>query len=98
MLLETHKFEFGDFLLDTKEFALFRKGKPVSVTPKAFQLLVTLVENHGSLVDKDKLMNAVWADSFVEEGNIAYWVRYLRKTLGDDPQDPQFIETIRKRG
>jgi DNA-binding winged helix-turn-helix (wHTH) protein/TolB-like protein len=98
MSLETHKFEFGDFLLDAKEFVLLRKGEPVSVTPKAFQLLVTLVENHGHLIEKDKLMSAVWEGSFVEEGNIAVWVRYLRKALGDDTQKPRFIETVPKRG
>ena len=98
MLLERRKFEFEDFLLDTREKILLHDGKPVSITPKAFQLLLVLVENHGHLVEKDELMNSVWADSFVEEANLAFTIRLLRKALNDDAQKPRFIETVPKRG
>jgi len=92
------KFEFGDFLLDAKEKVLLRGGKPLPVTPKALELLLVLVENHGHLVEKNELMKAVWADSFVEEGNLAFTIRLLRKALNDDAQKPRFIETVPKRG
>lgn len=98
MLLETNKFEFGDFLLDAKEKNLLRGGKPLQITPKAFQLLLVLIEKHGRLVEKDELMNAVWADSFVEEANLAFTVGLLRKALSDNAQEPRFIETVPKRG
>ena len=98
MLLEMQKFEFGDFLLDAKEKVLQRDGKPLPVTPKALELLLVLVENHGHLVEKNELMKAVWADSFVEEGNLAFTIRLLRKALDDDAQKPRFIETVPKRG
>ena len=98
MLLERQKFEFDDFLLDAKEKIILRGGKPLPITPKAFQLLLVLVENHGHLVEKDELMNAVWADSFVEEANLAFTIGLLRKVLDDDAQKPQFIETVPKRG
>ena len=75
-----------------------RGGKPVSITPKAFQLLLELVKNHGHLMAKDELMKTVWANSFVEEGNLAFTIRMLRKALGDTPQNPRFIETVTKRG
>lgn len=98
MSLETNDFEFGEFLLDTKEKVLFREGKPVPVTPKTFQLLSALVENHGRLVEKEELMKMVWADSFVEAGNLSFTMRLLRKALGDDTQNPRFIETVPRRG
>lgn len=91
-------FEFGEFLLDTKEKVLYREGKPVSITPKTFQLLAALVANHGRLVEKEELMRMVWADSFVEAGNLAFTMRLLRKALGDDTQNPRFIETVPRRG
>lgn len=98
MSLETNDFEFEGFLLDTKQKVLLRAGKPVSITPKTFQLLLTLVENHGRLVEKDELMKAVWADSFVEEGNLTFTIGLLRKALGDESRKPRFIETVPRRG
>jgi len=98
MLLETKSFAFGEFLLDIKENVLLRDGKPLSVTPKAFQLLSILVENHGLLVEKNDLISQVWPDSFVEEGNLTFTIGLLRKTLGDDSRKPRFIETIPRRG
>ena len=98
MSLNNQKFEFGDFLLDAKEKTLLRQGKPLAITPKAFQLLLVLVENHGHLIEKDELMKAVWRDSFVEEGNLSFTVTLLRKALDDDAQKPRFIETVPRRG
>src|SRR5437879_5221009 len=98
MSLKTEGFEFDEFLLDTKEKVLLRRGQPVPVTPKPFQLLLALVENHGHLVEKGDLLNMVWADSFVEEGNLSFTMGLLRKALGDDRQNPRFIETVSRRG
>jgi DNA-binding winged helix-turn-helix (wHTH) protein/tetratricopeptide (TPR) repeat protein len=98
MSLEVQKLGFDDFLLDAKEKVLRRDGKPLPITPKAFELLLVLVENHGHLVEKDELMRAVWKDSFVEEGNLAFTVGLLRKALEDNAQKPRLIETVPKRG
>ena len=98
MWLKRNGFEFGNFLLDKNERVLFENGKPVSITPKTFQLLLVLIENHGRIVEKDELMKTVWADSFVEEGNLTYTMRLLRKALADDSQNPRFIETVPRRG
>ncbi len=96
--METKRFEFGEFTLDAREKVLCRNGKPLSVTPKAINLLVVLLENHGHLVEKKDLMNTVWAGNFVEEGNITFTIGLLRKALGDDAQSPHFIETVPRRG
>ncbi len=63
-----------------------------------FELLLVLVRNHGRVVEKEFLLNAVWPDSFVEEGNISFNIRQLRKALGDDAHAPKFIETVPRRG
>ena len=75
-----------------------RDGNPVPLPPKAFDLLVVLVERAGRLVTKDELLKAVWPGTFVEEANLPYTVSLLRKALGDDGEPYQFIETVSKRG
>jgi Tol biopolymer transport system component/DNA-binding winged helix-turn-helix (wHTH) protein len=97
--LEIQGFEFGEFYLDASEKVLLRGGKPVALTPKAIQLLFVLVENHGRIVEKEDLMKAVWAKSFVEDSNLTFTISLLRKALNDDDkQRSQFIETVPKRG
>lgn len=98
MSLETKKFEFGEFCLDTDENVLLRGVERVSLTPKTLQLLEVLVRNAGRVVTKEELMGAVWSESFVEESNLTFTVTLLRKALGDNSRSPNFIETIPKRG
>src|SRR5215212_4238310 len=89
---------FGPFLLDPAERVLTREGQPVPLTPKAFDLLVVLVENGGHLLGKKDLMEAVWPDSFVEEGNLTFTISSLRKALGEDRKEHQYIETVPRSG
>ena len=70
----------------------------MSLTPKAFDLLVYLVERHGRLVEKSALMSALSPDTVVEEANIPYNISALRKALGDGREDAKFIETVPTRG
>jgi DNA-binding winged helix-turn-helix (wHTH) protein/TolB-like protein/Tfp pilus assembly protein PilF len=91
-------YEFGDFRLDISERLLLRDGIPVVVTPKVFDLLGLLVENHGHLMEKEKLIKALWPDSFVEEANLNVNVSTLRRVLGESPAESQFIETVPRRG
>ena len=87
-------YEFGDFRLEKKERRLLRDGEAVALTPRAFDLLVILVEHHGQLVTKDELMQGVWAGSFVEDANLNVNISTLRKALGENA----FIETVPKQG
>lgn len=63
-----------------------------------FDLLLVLVQHPGRVLEKEFLLGAVWPDSFVEEGNITFNIRQLRKALGDDAQSPTYIETVPRRG
>jgi hypothetical protein len=87
-------YEFGQFRLDPAERLLVRGGQPVALTPKAFDLLVYLVEHHHRLAEKQALMSALWPDTVVEETNLAYTVSALRKALADGRDDGKFIETV----
>ena len=77
---------------------LRRDGRPVPLTPKAFDVLAALVEQPGRLISKEELLQKVWPDTFVEESNLAYNVFALRKALGDTADNGQYIETVAKRG
>src|SRR6202040_3052985 len=99
MLTDTKNlYQFGPFELDPAERLLVFNRRAVPVTPKAFDMLVFLVERSGHLCQKDELMKALWPDSFVEEGNLAVTVSLLRKVLGDDRGHQRYIETVSKSG
>ena len=93
-----HFYEFSSFRLNLSERQLLDNETPVSLTPKAFDVLAVLVERHGHLVEKEELMQRVWPDAFVEEANVARLVHTLRKVLGEDQNGNKFIETVAKRG
>jgi len=95
---DNHIYEFGRFRLKVAERVLLREGELVPLTPKVFDILVTLVENGGRVVAKDDLMKRVWPNTFVEEGNLTQNISLLRKALGETPGGAQFIETVQRRG
>ena len=90
-------YRFGPFVLDVADRSLKRQGAPVPLAPKTFDLLVTLVENAGRLVEKDALLRTVWPDVAVEEGNLTKGVFSLRQLL-EEEAGPRYIETVPKRG
>ncbi len=94
----THFYRFGDFALDADQRVLLRGDKPVALTPKVFETLLVLVEQHGRIVRKDELMGRLWPDSFVEEANLTFNVQRLRKALGDNARQPRYVETVSRRG
>jgi serine/threonine-protein kinase len=88
---------FGPFVLDVTDRSLKREGAPIPLTPKTFDVLVSLVENAGRLVEKDVLLKTVWPDVAVEEGNLTKAVFSLRQLL-EEEGGPRYIETVPKRG
>ncbi len=93
-----HLYEFGGFRIDTSDRLLWRGDEVIALPPKAFDLLLTLVENSGHVLSKDELMRQIWQDSFVEEANLSHHVFTLRKALGEDKNGNRYIETIPRRG
>ncbi len=94
-------YDFGGFRLDTKNRLLLREdnGTQVALTLKEFEILHFLVENAGQVIKKDDLLEAIWKDTFVEEGTLTRNISRLRKTLGEaNETGDKFIETLPKRG
>ncbi len=91
-------YRFGPFILSAQERRLLRDGEPVALTPKVFDTLVYLVERSGHLVGKDELLNAIWGDCYVEEGNLSRTIHVLRRTLGNGDRDAKYIETVPTKG
>jgi DNA-binding winged helix-turn-helix (wHTH) protein/tetratricopeptide (TPR) repeat protein len=94
---EPGSYEFAPFRVIPAEGLLLRDGQPVPLAPRAFETLLVLLRNSGRLVTKEALMEAIWPDTPVEEGNLAFNVSVVRKALGDGP-DRRYIETVPKRG
>src|SRR5688572_9873260 len=97
-LPDNHLYEFGNFVLDARSRILLKVGGTVHLTPKAFDILLVLVQHGGQVVNKEQLLKEVWPDTFVEEGSLSRNIHELRKALGDDSSEPGYIETIPKRG
>jgi TolB-like protein/Flp pilus assembly protein TadD len=91
------QFEFGPYHLDADGHALFRNGDRVHLTPKALDVLITLVTAQGNAVATDDLLRAVWPTTIVEQGSLTSHISQLRKALGEQGTQP-LIETIPKRG
>ena len=91
-------YQFGLFRLDAGERRLLREGKAVPLPPKAFDLLLVLVKNHGHRMGKDELLKSVWPDMFVDEANLPTNVSLIRKALGENGDEQRYIETVPKHG
>lgn len=92
-----HRYEFADFRLDSEPPSLWRDESLVPLPPKALEMLLLLVRQRESIVSREELLETIWRDTFVEEGNINYTVSLLRKTLDKDDKG-HFIQTVPKRG
>ncbi|HRH42124.1 MAG TPA: winged helix-turn-helix domain-containing protein [Pyrinomonadaceae bacterium] len=88
------RFFFNDFEVDTVRRVLLKNGQTIALNPKAFDLLVALIERHGEIVSKNDLLNAVWENQFVEEKNLAVQITALRKAFGERKDENRFIATI----
>ena len=93
-----HFYQFGPFCLDPAERRLLRENQTVSLSPKGFDLLVLLVENHDRLVTKNQILESVWTGSFVEESNLTVCISAIRRALGDRDDGLSYIETVPKAG
>ncbi len=87
-------YEFENFKLDVENPGLWCEGQLVSIPPKVLETLILLVERNGEIVLREELLEKVWKETFVEEGNINYTISLLRKILGEK----DLIQTVPKKG
>src|SRR3954470_13713898 len=91
-------YEFGDFRLDAGKRLLWRADAQVPLRPLVFQTLLFMVEHHDTVLDKERLMEAVWPDSIVEENNLSQHISTLRRVFGETPGSHHYIVTVPGRG
>lgn len=91
-------YEFGGFRFDARTGTLRRAGEPVSLSPKATELLKLLLERGGELVTKQEIFDVVWAETFVEDGVLTQNIYTLRQAIGTDSDGKQIIENVPRRG
>src|SRR5262249_26160851 len=87
-------FRFADIEVREREFSLLKAGKVLAVGPKAFRVLLHLLRNPQKLISKEDLLNSVWGDTAVTGGSLTRCIWLLRRQLGDDINEPRFIETV----
>lgn len=93
------KLEFGDVVIDVKGRIVLKRGIPVDLSPKEFDLLVTLAENEGRVMSREYLLNHIWGDDFYgDDRTVDVHIRWLREKLEDDPSNPEHIQTVRGIG
>lgn len=91
-------YNFGEYALDPQNRIVRNGEKVIELTPKQFQTLLVLVENHQRILSKHELLNTIWPEQFVEESNVTQNICVLRKQLGDTVHGTKFIETFPGRG
>src|ERR1700724_1872972 len=89
---------FRAYRLDTVNHLLWRNGERVHMAPKAFDLLAYLVEHAGQVVTQGEILEALWSDTHVNSEVLRKYILEIRKVLGARPNNPEFIETLPKRG
>jgi Tol biopolymer transport system component/DNA-binding winged helix-turn-helix (wHTH) protein len=94
----THFYSFDSFVVDAGKSVLLRDGQSVPLTPKAFEILLVLVQNPGRVLKKEELLEQVWPDAFVDENNLPRHISSLRKALGEGPAEHKYIVTLPGQG
>src|SRR4051794_32189139 len=95
---EKQVYEFDGFRVDPVRRRLLKGGEQVSLTPKAFSILIVLLENRGEVVEKEELIRRIWPDTFVTEANLTQNISSLRKALGERANDHRYVVTVPGRG
>jgi DNA-binding winged helix-turn-helix (wHTH) protein len=92
------RLSFGSWTLDAGRRLLVRDGEPVSLSPKAFDLLKLLAEHHERAFSKAELHKLLWPKTFVSDGSLTILVAEIREVLADDAERPRFVRTVRRFG
>jgi len=91
-------FLFDDIRVDPATFRAFKADQVIQLEPKTLRLLLFLIENRGRLIEKEEILDAIWSGTHVTENALTREIGKLRKSLGDDPKAPKYIETVHTRG
>lgn len=93
------RLEFDDVVIDIKGRTVTKRGVQIDLSPKEFDLLVTLAENEGRVMSREYLLSHVWGEDFYgDDRTVDVHIRWLREKLEDDPSNPKYIQTVRGIG
>ena len=96
--MHTSVTRFGQFVVDRSAYRVTEDGRPIELTPKLLDLLILLLDNAGSLVTKEALLDALWPGANVTDNALTQAVSELRQALGDPAGSPRYIKTVARRG
>ncbi len=88
----------GDFEVEPSLNRLRKGHEVLSVEPRVMDLLMLLAESPGQVFGRDEILQRVWSEANVQDDALRRVVTLLRRVLDDDPKQPQYIETITRRG
>ncbi|MCH8889487.1 MAG: AAA family ATPase, partial [Myxococcales bacterium] len=91
-------YRFDVFELDVGLYRLSRAEEPLAIAPKPFDLLLYLIQHAQRTISKAELIREVWQAEAVSDSSIPTCITAVRRALGDDPDNPRFIQTVRGRG
>ena len=89
---------FGECVLDSDRRQLFVRGKPVHLSPKAFQFLELLLESRPKAVSKSEIHERLWPGTFVSDGSLASLLVEVRSAIGDSARESRFVRTVHRFG
>lgn len=92
------KATFGEFTVDADQRRLHGRSGELHLSPKAFDLLLLLVENRSRVMSKAELQQRLWPNTFVVDTNLASLIAEIREALGDDAKEPRFVRTAHRVG
>jgi Tol biopolymer transport system component/DNA-binding winged helix-turn-helix (wHTH) protein len=92
------EYRFADVAIDTADFRVRKAGEPQKITPRAFEVLLYLIENRGRTVEKQEIFEQIWHEQFVSDNALTRIIKEIRQVIGDAAGAPRFIETVPKRG
>lgn len=91
-------YRFDAVVVDRENFRVQKNGRAITLTPRAFDVLMFLLENGGHVVEKQDIFEAVWKDTFVGDNSLTKVIKEIRHALDDSAAEPRYIETVPKRG
>jgi TolB-like protein/Flp pilus assembly protein TadD len=89
---------FDDIRVDLHSFRVLKNGQPRTIEPRAFDVLVYLIEHRDHLVEKQEMFEQVWKQSFVTDSALTQEIKNIRHAIGDEARSPHYIETVPKHG
>src|SRR5260370_32494483 len=98
--MTSERVQLGQFVLDVSRYELTRGGKPVRMERIPMDLLILLIRAAGRLVGREEIIERLWGKDvhFDTDNGINTAIRKIRRALGEDPEKPQYIETVLAKG